>query len=313
MEKVKLYLDQINLIASSSIPNKHKNLAEVLTKYYRYCYENNLDANTYLNIFELGPLSYIIESEPLIFDLNEDDVAKAFKHLQEVINNNKNGIPDGITLEEAKLILDWDIQNARKSLARCEKDIKTASLSGTCGLAQGLTLLPLIEANLECTINNVINFPLAKYTHAFGTVKIPIKDENGITYMPFLIDASYRQFFTTTECNQGRYYIQNCTSGPTAGYYVCQTSEGIAFATKLLKNGYIELTPENIKIYGNGFECMSLTLQNAEKQPLYMQTPGIVYLHTIYNNQVELNNDKEELEADGDIIVPPGLEDSRKI
>lgn len=311
MEKLALYEEKIKTIANSNIPDKHEKLAETLTEYYKYCCSNGYKDN--IDIFELGPLSYIIESSPLIFDLNENDVANAFIHLQEVIANNQNGLVDGISNDEAKLILDWVIQNTRKSFQNTEKDLNTASLNGLCGYAQSLTLLPLMEANLEVTINNVESFPSAKHRHAFGTVKIPIKENNQVYYKQVLLDASYRQFFTTVECNEGRYYLQNFSTGPAAGYYVCKTEEGRQFATTLLKHGYIELTPQNAKIYGSGFEYESLTISELEKQIIIKETKENVYIDTINSKQEELDYDKEELEADGDIIVPPGLNDYRSL
>lgn len=312
MEKQKLLLEQINLVANSTIKNKHEKLSELLTTYYKHCYENDLKNN--LDIFELGPHSYIIESTPLVYEVPEEAVASAFIHLQEVLNNIKNGIPDGISLEEADLILNWNIQNARKSLIRDTKDFQNASLTGYCGYAQSLTLLPFIEANLEVTINNASHFPGATHRHAFGTVKIPIKDGNNITIKQYLLDASYRQFFTTAECNPGRFYIKNYNFGPAAGYYVCQTEEGRNFAKALLEKGYIELNAENAKIYGSGFACESLNLETLKDQNAITSFPAQLYLDSINNLQEqELNNDKEELENCGDIIIPPGLNDKRQL
>ena len=306
MEKQELLLKQINLLANSDIPNKHEKLSEVLTTYYKHCYDNNLKPN--IDIFALGPLSYIIESEPIIFEVNENLASDAFIHLQEVLENNKNGILDGLNESEAKIILEWTIQNARKSLARDEVDFKNASLTGYCGYAQSLTLLPLIEAGLDITINNTSLLPGTIFRHAFGTVKIPIKINNQIVIKQFLLDASYRQFFTTAECNPGRYYIHDYDAGPAAGYYVCEKEEGRIFATELLKNGYIELTEQNAKIYGDGFICETLNLDTLKTKDIITSLPGHLFIEAINNYQeIELNNDKEELENVGDIITPPGI------
>lgn len=314
MKKANLLKDKIFLMANSDIENKHEKLSELLTEFYKYCYENDLDANRILNIFELGPLSYIIDSEPLVYELNEVDVANAFKHLHDVNVNIKHGISDGISQEEAILILNWDIQNARKSLARSEKDFPTSSLTGCCGYAQSITLLPFIEVGLEVTINNANYLPGAVYRHAFGTVKIPIKINDTVITKQYLLDASYRQFFTTAECNPGRYYIRDYDAGPAAGYYVCQTEEGRIFAKELLTNGFIELTEENAKTYGNGFACESLNLETLQAQEIITKFPGKLYIDSINNSQEkELNNDKEELEQNGDIIVPPGISGYRKM
>ena len=310
MKKQKLLEEKINLIANSIIHNKHEKLSKVLTTYYKYCYDNNLKSN--IDIFELGPLSYIVESEPLIFEVDENLANNAFKHLQQVIENNKNGVPDGLNEAEAELILNWTIQNARKSLAKAEKDFLNSSLTGYCGYAQSMTLLPLMEAGLEVTINNTSLLPGAIYRHAFGTVKVPIKINNKVIFKQFLLDASYRQFFTTAECNPGRYYLHNYDAGPSAGYYVCETEEGRKFAQELLKKGYIELTEHNAKIYGNGFVCEALNLETLKRKDMIANLPGSIFIDAINNNQEhELNNDKDELERSGDTITPPGLNNNR--
>jgi len=310
MEKKKLLLEQIKLVANSYNPNKHDNLSNLLTTYFKHCYENQLEDD--LNIFALEPCSYIIESEPLVFETNEEDVTNAFKHLQEVIKKNKSGLVDGISLEEATLILNWDIQNTRKSLSKTH-NINVASLHGCCGYTQSLTIIPLLKMNLECTINNAYNFSNRSAPHGFGTVKLPIKEDNQVFYKQFLLDASYRQFFATVNCNKGMFYFKNCCTGPNVGYYVCQTSKGRTFASELLKKGFIELTEENAQIYGNGFECSGLTLNTIQNQHLIMKKTGKEYIHIINNHQIkELDFDDDELKSVyGDIIIPPGIESRR--
>jgi len=315
MKENKEYLNLINKIANQNIPNKHNVLSEILTKYYKNCYENNIKPT--IDIFELGPKSYIIESTPLIIEINDIEAENAFLHLKEVIQNNEQELIDGISLEEANIILNWVIQNARKSLSKhnaqfTKIDFLDAPLTGVCGYAQSLTLLPFIELNLEITINNASHFPNATYRHAFGTVKIPIKHNDKVAIKQYLLDASYRQFFTTAECNKGRFYLTNPTQGPSLGYYICQTEEGKKFATELLKNGFVELTEENAKMYGYGFECESLTLNNLKNQEIIKNTPKEIYLEIINKFQEpELNNDKEELEEYGDIIIPPGIRNNK--
>lgn len=313
MEKEQLLREKINLIAKydDNSKEKHETLSNLLTEYYKHCYENNIKDN--INIFDLGPCSYIIPSTPEMYNLNIEEVGAAFQQLKNVNLKLQDGVMDGISLHEADLILQWIIQNARTSLAKSEKDFLSASLTGCCGFAQSMTLLPLIEVSSFVTINNVGNFPNSPYRHAFGTVQLPIKEDGKIYFKQYLLDASYRQYFTTAECNPGRYYLKNYNAGPAAGYYVCQTEEGRQFASELLTKGYIELTEQNAKIYGNGFDCESLNLSNLEKQNELLQTSGKFYISVINTVQEkELNNDKEELEACGDVIVPPGI-DSRKI
>jgi len=95
MEKLSLYIEQINLIANSDITNKHKRLSEIVTTYFKHCEELGYEPK--INFDKFRNKSYIIESTLLFFNLNEDDVANAFIRLQEVIKNNQNGLVDGIS------------------------------------------------------------------------------------------------------------------------------------------------------------------------------------------------------------------------
>jgi len=79
MKKAALYLEQIHLIANSDIPNKHEKLSELITIYSKYC--NELGYPNKINYDDFRNKSYIIESTPLFYDLNEEDVKNAFLHL----------------------------------------------------------------------------------------------------------------------------------------------------------------------------------------------------------------------------------------
>ena len=56
----------------------------------------------------LKNMSYIIDSKPEIFEMDEDAVRSAWEHLLEVKDTG-----GGITEEEARLILDWAVQKTR--------------------------------------------------------------------------------------------------------------------------------------------------------------------------------------------------------
>lgn len=289
------YVNKILKIANSNIPKKHVILTNILNKYYEFCYKNKLDA-MFPEFYHLFNSSYIIESKPLIFEVPEEDVKKAVMHLKEVQDNLKNNIPDGISLEEAKLLLDWDVQNARKILRELEPDLENSSLDGCCGYGQALTLLPFQELGLETTVNNASQFPMARYRHAFGTVTLPIKEDNNCYQKRYLLDVTYRQFFSSILCAYGRYYCNNMDSAPSAGYYICQTEKGISFATELLKNGYIELDFGNIYYYGYGFESEAITPYTRDNKALVDTHTEEYYFNAIKNSSEEIDFTEEEIE-----------------
>lgn len=315
------YINTILQIANNpNLENKHSLLAGAFTNYYKFCYQQHLNSEDERLISDvLEDTSYIIESTPIIKEMDMEKVFKTIAHLKEVLEKRKNGIIEGITLEEANILLEYNVLQTRKNLIeyierinsdyKIPKNVYQYSLSGLCGFVQSLSLIPLQELELEITINNVREFPNVKEGdgHAFGTVKIPIKERRNVYLKSYLVDVSYRQFFSTFKCHLGKFFQtdQNLeTSRPEAGYYVCRTKEGIKLASELLKKGFIEWNPTNAKIYGDGFAYSStISLFSTKDDFKKIQTvSGDTYLKTIEKKQSNLEYDKEELENDGYII-----------
>ena len=54
----------------------------------------------------------------------------------------------------------------------------------------------------------------------------------------FLIDVTYRQFFSTILCMEDRYELKGAQSfAPEAGYFMIQTEKRKQIASQILKNG----------------------------------------------------------------------------
>lgn len=70
----------------------------------------------------------------------------------------------------------------------------------------------------------------------------------------YLIDTTYRQFFSTVRANPGRYNttdeILKIPTAPDPGYFV----KDEPFARVLLEKGYVPLTKETAKSYGKAFD-----------------------------------------------------------
>lgn len=306
-EKKLLYVDAIMDIAKNNPDTieKSKTLSELLEKYYKFCYDNNIQAyDTKVSEMGFGKLSeysYIVESEPLIFEINQEQVSSAVQHLDDAL---KNG--GGISTEEAKLLLDWSAQKTRKVLEEQNNvNIKQASLTSYCGYAQALTLVPFQELGVKTTVNNAYKFGEYVSSHAFGTVTLPIEENGNIVNKDYLLDASYRQFFTTARCNEGRYYDLNHRCSPDCGYYLVNYLDGKGIAEQILKNGYIELTDEVLKKYGTAFIATKLNIDTKNDLVQVLNTDASTIKNTIENNQVELDFTKDELKKELKVIEFP--------
>ena len=299
-ELLKLLLEILQLPGSQEKVNK---FIQVYNKYSLFCYQHNLENYDY-ELTSKSDSLFIVESSPIIYEIKENEKNQALENLYSVLKNVGIGKKDGISENEAKIIIESVVQNARDILSKKMDNFQNSSLTGFCGYAQALTVFPLQEVGLETTVNNVSNLPDCKYRHAFATCIIPIK-ENGKCYKKqYLIDITYRQFFKAINCNEGRFYESDERFknhiGPTAGYYVCQTKEGISFASELLKKGYIELNEQNARIYGYGFSCESINLSTTKREIKKISNhSGKEYIKTINNKKLheELDFERNEIET----------------
>ena len=264
-DKIKRYANDILNYAKNN-PDTEKNskkIAKMLEKYYKYCYKNNIDSYKVSNgiLFnDLQNLSYIIDSKPILLDLDEEKTKEAWNHLLNVL-----GSGGGISEEEANTLLSWSVGKAREVLGRGDKNILTDSLTGACGYSQMLTLLAFTKAGVKTTINNTSYFSDYSGRHAFGTVTFPIEKDGKVKEKQYLIDATYRQFFTTSRCNEGRLFSLEDKGKIDAGYYMINYLEGKDIATEILKKGYIELTRDVLMKYANAFIAEGITLNNRKE------------------------------------------------
>lgn len=232
---------------------------------------------------------FTIDTEPIYkkyTDIELMKLATVEEKLKKAINQNShdNMISKGINKDEAESLLQWVVQNAREAFTKENKEpLKDADLLGWCGFGQGITAITLQNMGLSPNIANAnptLNDKAGR--HAFLTVEIPIIQSNGdIKNIPYLVDTTYRQFFlreeVTTSCGE---YIKDRRFGnkvaPLAGYWVLQMPKGKKFAETILSKGFIELTEENAKIYGDSFTLEEKNRKDNTKVPTKKErTTGI--------------------------------------
>lgn len=260
---------------------KHEVLSKLWTDYYKLSEKYNIKLDFAYQLYLIGESeSYIIDEEPKRFVIDEI-------RLDEAIDSLKKG--NDLTDEEIEIFLQASVMNARRGFATLGIDIKNNSLNGFCELGQALSLMPLENIGLEVTKNSAsasFDYP---FNHAFGTVTFPYDG----TTKTYLIDTTYRQFFTTNRCNEGRYYQEEENTGlkvaPDPGYFV----EDENFARSLMRNGYIELTEETATKYGEAFNKASIPLKDIDK----INESNINYYQRILNDREDYKISDGELEG----------------
>lgn len=212
---------------------------------------------------------YKIYQEPVVKELDLSLVEESANHLKKVIDNKVLGIDDGISCEEATLLLDWAVHNARMGFSMLGIDLKTNSLNGFCELGQALSLMPFERLGVSVTKNRASDAFEYPFNHAFGTVCLPIKDEEGrVVDEYYLIDTTYRQFFSSVRCNEGRYYTREENTGkvanPDPGYFVSD----VEFAKRLMADGYVVLSFDTAFKYGESFYLATIPFNELERNRL---------------------------------------------
>ena len=203
---------------------------------------------------------FIIESKPIRTIIKDEQLITVTEHIN-------NGIEDGLSEEEIKVLLDWTVENTRQNIEKYTRnDIKDDDLSGLCGFGRTSSLLPF-ERIFKETYNSTTDFKYVdeELKHAFGTITFPVKTNTGIKEKQYLVDTTFRQFFKKIMCENPTYKLDG-TFEMDPGYYLCnkarRTKKSINLATQLLKKGYIELTDENLKLYIDSFMYSSIYRKN---------------------------------------------------
>ena len=229
--------------------------------------------------------NYIFDTTPY----NEEIDLNETRRIESLLRDYTNGYTqDGITYEEAFKFLDWVTYNARSfATNNTPESAMTSPLTGKCSPTQRLNVkilqkigLDVIPFNMgECVgktpmnaldiqrINNGFSSPNVR--HAVAMVNIPIKDNEITTIHKYLLDPTFRQFCLKENCNTNEYFndekLNKGYVAPHPGYFLSKefleangegedkikNSEYVA--TVLINKGYMELTEENAKTYGDAF------------------------------------------------------------
>lgn len=257
---------------------------------------------------------FIIEAVPKTHQLTDIELIKSQTKLEDVqkVNEEANKMVAGISLQDAEVLLKYIVNNTRTSLKRESyyPSVEEDDFCGECGYAQAISSYQFQKLGIDNIAANVSDTCYSKLRHAHLIAKIPIENEGKVDIAEYLIDTTYRQFFIVQECSYERFLNPDNYVGPDPGYFVCKNEEGKEFAKKLIEDGYIRLTKENAKIYGDGFCLASRNKdfyknQKPPKGRIKTEYTGNDYLQELLNQSEMLDYTKEELELCGDIYPSP--------
>lgn len=303
-------LDKIeNIIMSNHYSSDNgKELARLWTEYYKAIYPKVI-ASTRAEMLTLLSENFLITDNNIqLKDVNIDLVKTISADLKQVLVDRQSGINRGISFEDVKTLLDWSLTNTWLGIRQLGIDVKQNSLNGLCELGQIVSILPFERVGLPVTKNLAEECFQTAFTtmpghHSFGCVCFPIEDENThlVADTWFLVDASYKQFFSASRCHEGMYYHYDEEAleytKPDPGYFLTSEKEQ-AFAKELIENGYILANEENMKCYGDGFRLASCPLEKLEElKKELVEMSGKRDVESFMTNTTAYSMDQSEVEG----------------
>lgn len=225
---------------------------------------------------------YIIESEPYILDTEfQSDDFSVEMSDEEKITSI--------------------VQKERRHLMK-DNDLTTDSLAGEC---EDSTLRVLMDSTSKGFEDATCLFPGAYLEKGSAGHNCTIINMNGKSY---LIDCTYRQFFEES-------LSEHC------GIYMINDESRRRVAEQLLKNGWIEATPENLKAYMDGFEMGKRKsfeetgisaeeyirrLNEHETSPIHIVTP-----RQMVEAAIDTNMAVEDIEQAGSLMESLAIENKQ--
>ncbi len=189
---------------------------------------------------------FIIDSQPNEYETIDEEKINSIE--SNLLSNNS------ITSEDANYLLGVLCYKIRKMFY---SDIKDATFENKCDVCISIAYhyLNSLKVNLHSAQTQHTFYNDYIIGHSFLTAEINIEGKNAI----FLIDPSYRQFFTTDKCSKDYSYINKgvVLRTPHPGYYVAIDNKDKENSCKkiseFLKDGYGLLDPYLAKIYSESF------------------------------------------------------------
>lgn len=121
----------------------------------------------------------------------------------------------------------------------------------------------------------------------------------------YIIDPTYNQFFDVSRCSENNFKVINgvVVKTPDLGYFALKENENNQNVIKgLIRCGYLELTEENAKIYGDLFYKTKTGNVNYFNSKLAMS--GGIYIKGFRNSDAHLTYSADELLEMGIFLEP---------
>lgn len=275
----------------------------------------------------------MLYKEPIIPQEKKEDFLFSSKPYNEDIDINQvAAIQDFyekncyIKEKDIPTFLNWLTFAARTNITHPLDSPLESSFAGKCAIAQAFYNKILDKIKIPVMNFNIGNLLKTTPIHEVTCISIPTTRKNQKTTKTFLLDPTFRQFCLTEENRFERYFeeprwaVRMATPHP--GYFFNLTEKSKAFANQLIKDGYFELTEENLKTYLDPFALYvtpkeAYTNQNNLGKVAHTTTTANEYWQQILNvankNEPLLGNESFNLDTPKEIVAKKNRSFKNKI
>lgn len=210
---------------------------------------------------------------------------------------------NALTQNELDYYLNYVVYQTRMLLSQKKnKNINDYSFDFMCDTAQSIIARYFEKLNIvynpvqtqKAIADDVIG-------HSFLVADFVVGDE----VKSYIIDPTYNQFFDANRCMENNFKVIKgiVLTTPDLGYFALKSDKRVQNKVKnLLASGYMELTLENAKIYGDLFYKTKKGNINYFNSSLEM--PGFVYVKAFKKTSERLTYSNENLEELGFSLNP---------
>ena len=233
-------------------------------------------------------MEYIIDFKPY---QNDDINISRNAQIEENISNNKS-----ISINDVEDYLRDLIYQVRKSI-----NPNMDNFDYKCDLSQAILGHYFNQINCKnapCATQNVIVQGIDG--HSFIVITLNVEGQE----KKYLLDPTYIQFFHKDKCQKENYFVSpmypdKVLLTPDAGFFIKQEDkEPVEF---LLKYGYIELTEEYARIYGDSF--LNTKTGTNPTTLRYQTMPGEIYIKSFSKGNEKLSKSIDDLRKDNQLLI----------
>ena len=232
-------------------------------------------------------MEYIVDFKPYQNgNINIDQCAR----IEEAIKENKS-----ISLNDAEEFLRNISYLVRRSI---NPNMDNFDLK--CDLAQAILGHYFNKINCRyapCATHNVITSQIDGHSFIVITLNVEGEDKS------FLLDPTYIQFFHKDKCQRDNYFVSpmypdKVLLTPDAGFFIKEEDkEPVDF---LLRYGYIELTEEYARIYGDSF--LNTKTGTNPQNLRYQSMPGSIYIKSFLKGKEPLSKTEKDLKESNQLL-----------